>query len=438
MKKHCLVFTVLCLSAMAFFSACNQKYPGYKQSSNGLYYKFYKKDRSAVHPKKTDFLMVKMACYLNDTLYYDWSETNGMVHVQLSEPHFKGDLQSAYAMMGVGDSASFYIKADSIAVHYYNISPDSVGLKADDFFRYEVKLLDAQTEREFKETIERMKREKMDASKLALKQYVTENKIDVEPLGSGIYIIQMEPGKGDCPEQGDQVEVDFEVSLLNGESVGTTYGTEDKFVFVLGEGTTIDGWEEIMPQMHLGERVKAIIPCEMAYGEHAIPLIPAYSNLIYDIKLLKITKADELKRQAELEIKKKRAESEQAFRAYLKENRIVDHTESGLYYAKSVTTEGESPVPGSTTRITFDAKYIDGTPLGTSEQLGGSYTVVYGSGSVLKGLEEGIGLMKVGEKARFVLPYNLAYGEVPYGNIPAFSNLVFDVELLEIVKENDN
>ena len=50
----------------------------------------------------------------------------------------------------------------------------------------------------------------------------------------------------------------------------------------------------------------------------------------------------------------------------------------------------------------------------------------------MRGLEEGIGLMRVGEKARFVIPYTLAYGEQQYKNIPAFSNLVFDVELLKI------
>ena len=40
--------------------------------------------------------------------------------------------------------------------------------------------------------------------------------------------------------------------------------------------------------------------------------------------------------------------------------------------------------------------------------------------------------MRVGEKARLVLPYTLAYGENPYGNIPAYSNLIFDVELMNI------
>ena len=41
--------------------------------------------------------------------------------------------------------------------------------------------------------------------------------------------------------------------------------------------------------------------------------------------------------------------------------------------------------------------------------------------------------MRVGEKARFVLPYTLAYGTQEFRNIPAFSNLVFDVELLDVL-----
>ena len=44
-------------------------------------------------------------------------------------------------------------------------------------------------------------------------------------------------------------------------------------------------------------------------------------------------------------------------------------------------------------------------------------------------------MMHVGEQARFVLPYSLAYGNIAYGNIPAYSNIVFDVELLEILNE---
>ena len=435
MKRHSLVFALVCLSAMVLFTACTQKYPGYKKTQSGLYYKFHSRNTAATQPKLTDFLRVEMKCYLHDSLYYDWQGTQHEVYTQLQEPIFAGDLQEAYAMMHVGDSASFYVKADSVAALYYEQDPGAVGLVPEDYFRYEVKLVDVQTAEEFQANVEKMKESMKMEAKKALEAYIANNNINVTPEPSGVYIISLEKGKGRCPVKGEKVELDFSATLLNGQPVGSTFDSPDKFSFVLGEGYTIQGWEEIVPKMHLGDRVKAIIPFDMAYGEHSVGEIPAYANLVYDIKLLKITTAAELQAETEKAMKALREESERAFFDYLKVNNITDYTESGLFFAKSVVTEGAQPQKGQTARIKFEASYLDGTPLGDSEQLGGQYDLEYGQGKVLKGLEEGVGLMRVGEKARFVLPYTLAYGANPYGSIPAYSNLVFDVELLEIIDD---
>lgn len=432
MKKKCSFFAMTCLSAMMLLTACSEKFPGYKKTADGLYYKFYHQDVSAQKPNLTDFVKVEMTCYLHDSLYYDWQSSSRDVYTQLMGSKFAGDLQEAYAMMRIGDSASFYIKADSIAVRYYGQDPKKVGLNAEDYFRYEVKMLDVMTQEEFQANIERMKEQMKAASEAALAAYIEREGINVSPTESGIYIIPIEKGKGRCPVQGEKVELDFEAFLLNGQSVGSTYDLDEKFSFILGEGYAIPGWEEILPKMHLGERVRAIIPSEMAYGEHQVGNIPAYSNMVYDIKLLKITTKEELLKQTEAEMAALKVKSEQAFWDYLSDNAITEHTASGLYYSKLVTTEGAMPVSGQTVSIKFVASYLDGTLLGTSDQLGEVYEVAYGEGKVLRGLEEGIGLMRVGEKARLVLPYTLAYGAQPYGNIPAYSNLVFDVELIEI------
>ena len=434
MRKKSVLFASICLVAM-MFAACTQQYPGYRKTKSGLYYKFITQNPAAEQPKMTDFLKVEMVCYLNDSLYFDWKGSQHEVYTQLREPIFAGDLQEAYAMMRVGDSASFYVKADSIAALYYDQDPKAVGLNPEDYFRYEVKLVEVKTEQEFQADIEKMKESmKMEARK-ALEDYVAANSISVTPESSGVYIIPLEKGKGRCPVKGEKVELDFAAYLLNGQPVGSTFDSPDKFSFVLGEGYTIQGWEEIVPKMHLGERVKAIIPFDLAYGEHSVGSIPAYANLVYDIKLLKITTAEELQKQAEEDMKALKADSEKAFLDYLKVNNITDYTPSGLFYAKLVTTDGKQPQEGQTARIKFVASYIDGTPLGNSDQLGEYYDVEFGKGTVLKGLEEGIGLMKVGEKARFVLPYTLAYGANTYGNIPAYSNLVFDVELLDVLNK---
>lgn len=437
MKRNCFLFSMVCLSAMMLLTACNQKFPGYKKTADGLYYKFYNQNLSASKPQLTDFLKVDMACYLNDSLYYDFQGKHKDVFTQLQNPIFPGDLQEAYAMMHLGDSASFYVKADSVALRYYEQDPTAVGLKSDDYFRYEVKIVELQTQDEFKANIQKMKETMEAASRKALADYVADNNITVTPDPSGIYIIPIEKGKGRCPVEGEQVEVDFASYLLDGQSVGSTLESPEKLKFVLGEGLTIQGWEEIVPKMHLGDRVKAIIPFDLAYGEHSVGSIPSYSNLVYDIKLLKITTAEELKKQAEAADKAMQDESERAFIEYLKANNLTDRTESGLFYSKSLVTDGAQPQVGQTARIKFDASFLDGTPLGNSDQLGGYYDVALGQGKVLRGLEEGIAMMHVGEKARFVLPYTLAYGGIAFDNIPAYANLIFDVELLEILDEKN-
>ena len=112
MKRNCLFFMSVFFTAMLLMTACNQKFPGYKKTDKGLYYKFYIQNPAMTQPKLTDYMKVRMACYLNDSLYYDFQRSGNDVFTQLKESYFSGDLEEAYAMMHVGDSASFYIKAD--------------------------------------------------------------------------------------------------------------------------------------------------------------------------------------------------------------------------------------------------------------------------------------------------------------------------------------
>ena len=243
MKKHGLIFALVCLSVLILFTACTQKYPGYKKTQSGLYYKFHNRNTSMAQPKLTDFLRVEMKCYLHDSLYYDWNGAQHEVYTQLHEPIFAGDLQEAYAMMHVGDSASFYVKADSIAVLYYDQDPTAVGLTPEDLFRYEVKLIDVKTAEAFQANVDKMKESMKMQSKKALEDYIANNNIDVTPEPSGVYIIPLEKGNGRCPMKGEKVELDFSASLLNGQSVGSTFDSPEKLSFVVGEGYTIQGWE---------------------------------------------------------------------------------------------------------------------------------------------------------------------------------------------------
>ena len=137
--------------------------------------------------------------------------------------------------------------------------------------------------------------------------------------------------------------------------------------------------------------------------------------------------------------KKQRAAAAERFKdnkakgeAYLKANEGVVTLPSGLQY--QVLREGNGKQPKATDRVRchYEGMLIDGTLFDSSIQRG--EPAVFGLKQVIAGWTEGVQLMKEGAKYRFFIPYNLGYGERGAGQqIPPYSALVFDVELIDVL-----
>lgn len=118
---------------------------------------------------------------------------------------------------------------------------------------------------------------------------------------------------------------------------------------------------------------------------------------------------------------------------YLTANNInASPQKSGLYYIETKEGKGNNASNGNKVSVHYTGKLLDGTVFDSSIERGTPFSFRLGEGSVIKGWEEGIALMKKGGKALFVIPSHLAYGERSTGNIPANSPLVFEVELIDI------
>jgi peptidylprolyl isomerase len=120
-------------------------------------------------------------------------------------------------------------------------------------------------------------------------------------------------------------------------------------------------------------------------------------------------------------------------------------TDSGLQYIVVTPGEGESPQIGDMVSMHFIASLPDGSTIADSYSSGQPSLAILGREQLLPGWEEGVLLMKTGEKMQMLLPPELAFGEAGYGMIPANSQLVIEVELLSVeptpspmaVDEND-
>ena len=106
-------------------------------------------------------------------------------------------------------------------------------------------------------------------------------------------------------------------------------------------------------------------------------------------------------------------------------------TESGLEYKVLKVGTGEiHPKATDSVKVHYHGTLIDGKVFDSSVDRG--QPISFGLNQVIKGWTEGLQLMVVGEKTRFFIPSELAYGNRATGSIPAGSVLIFDVELLGI------
>ncbi|MGE8649468.1 MAG: FKBP-type peptidyl-prolyl cis-trans isomerase [Acinetobacter sp.] len=135
-------------------------------------------------------------------------------------------------------------------------------------------------------------------------------------------------------------------------------------------------------------------------------------------------------------LKQKAEENAKAGKAFLQENAKkpgVKTTKSGLQYLVLKEGKGKSPSANSNVRVHYEGRLIDGTVFDSS--IARQQPVDFRTTQVITGWTEGLQLMKVGAKYRFFIPADLAYGQIGSGDIiEPNSTLIFDIELLEIIK----
>ncbi|TMM31011.1 peptidylprolyl isomerase [Polaribacter aestuariivivens] len=110
-----------------------------------------------------------------------------------------------------------------------------------------------------------------------------------------------------------------------------------------------------------------------------------------------------------------------------------DETESGLRYQILQKGTGKKATKGAGVSVHYKGQLLDGTVFDSSYKRKQPIDFNVGVGQVISGWDEGIQLLQVGDKARFVIPSHLAYGSAGAGGvIPPNATLIFDVELMDV------
>ena len=151
--------------------------------------------------------------------------------------------------------------------------------------------------------------------------------------------------------------------------------------------------------------------------------------------------------QEEFDASKLRQKELELLDAYIKEHNItVKPTQTGLYYIEKVKGTGDTAKVNDKVYVYYRTRLIDGKVVDQNiDSLGRYYdplsfnvVPVAATGSVIKGLNEGVQFMQEGTIADLIIPSELAYRESTASGLPAFSTLLMEVRVSKIYKAPGN
>ena len=257
-----------------------------------------------------------------------------------------------------------------------------------------------------------------------IRAYIAKKNLTAKKTESGLYYAITQTGSGArTPVDGDQVTFHYVISRITDDIIidSTQVAKNKPLLIPLGGTNLISGLREGLSLLHEGEKAILLIPSHLAYSDAGSAALLPYAVVRYDVNVLKV-----------------RSEEEQIGEYIKVKNLKIDKkTESGLRFTQLVKAEGVADTVKAKSTVTV--KYT-GTLLNDTQFDTGTSSFNLGTAnSTIKGFSEGMIGLRVGDKARLILPSSIAYGKEGKTNpgkvnISPYSPLVFEVEIISVAK----
>jgi FKBP-type peptidyl-prolyl cis-trans isomerase len=152
----------------------------------------------------------------------------------------------------------------------------------------------------------------------------------------------------------------------------------------------------------------------------------------FAIKVVDVLNQQEIQKKGEDQKHEMQMKDSISLMGFLSTLKDVKQTSSGMRYVVEKATNGKQAKKGDKVTVKYRGMLLNGEVFDETKEGAEPFSFTIGLGQVIPGWDEGLALMKEGEKFKFIIPQNLAYGERGSGPIPPLATLIFDVELVKI------
>lgn len=260
--------------------------------------------------------------------------------------------------------------------------------------------------------------EKMVENETAIINYLAEKNLSAIKDTTGLYYLITTPKPtGKSPAVGDEIQMFYKLSLLNGTVIDTSSSTVPARI-PYGVSLYMSGLVRSIGLLKVGESGSFLLPFYLAYGRAAGNKVPAYSPVRLDLQLVK-----------------SRSEETQIIE-YLTENEleVSDNGDKGLRIIRLNEVEGQPVGANKSVKVKYKLWALSDKNKTLDS---GDLQFVTNSSTMIVGFDKGVQQLRVGEKAILIFPSEIGYGKDgkfnyeknEFGVLP-YAPLAFEVEIL--------
>lgn len=434
MKIKIILFA-LAISSLSLFS-CKREY---KKTDNGALMKFYTINKDNPKPEIGDLVLVDVTQKIADSVLFSSEMIGESFEVLIEEPSFVGDFMCALLSMHLNDHASLVYSLDSMFLSIGETMPEFIDegtMTEMDIVLKEIVKKDVLEEELRNEMVLR----KLEETEL-LAQYYNDNKYSITK--DSLIIVDINKGNGKYAKAGSIMKVYFTFQTHAGDTL-LDFTSGKPYELVYGDMALGQGFYEALGLVSKGGDGEFVIPSSLAFGSEGLyDAILPYTPFKLNLKVVDIMTSDEyeaeqkaLQEQEAAENAKRLQEESKRIAKYVKDNNITENPQaSGLYYIPTHLGDGDSVQLGDLVTVHYSIYNVDGQLIESSYDYAQPLPFVYGDKQMIAGIEETVGYMKVGGKARIIVPSVLGFGDIKIDdNLPANSILIIDLELVDVTR----